>query len=691
MTNLKGTAMTLTRGLGTHLFLATFLLITLLSACTPQLILRESPPLLSGLEPEGMDTSVRPQDDLFRHANGNWLRHTEIPADKASWGTFDILRERTLEQLRGIIETSLDNPQSHNEKITAYLYRDLLDTNEEGNANLRLLSEELAAIATVASHDRLPALFARLARIGVTTPLASGIGQDQGNSSQYAVYLSQAGLGLPDRDNYFDDSEQGKVLLAGYEQYLQQLLLLSYDRDQTERRVAAVIALERRLAEHHWTRVANRDAEKTYNPIPADEVIGHLAPRWRAFFEDQSIDGRPMYVVRQPSYLKELNSLLDGADLRVWRDYLKLQLLNAYAPYLGKEFDQAQFALYGTLLRGTTEQEPQWQRAISFLNGAVGEVLGQLYVEQYFPPAAKKHMLTLVGNVKMAFHGSISELEWMTPPTRTRALEKLAAFNTKIGYPDKWRDYSDLEIRPGDLIGNIKRIRQWSHQRDVQRLDQPVDRDEWFMPPQTVNAYYSPSMNEIVFPAAILQPPFFNQAADDAVNYGAIGAVIGHEIGHGFDDQGSRYDGQGNLNNWWSDEDREHFEALGKKLVEQYNQYEPLPGEPMNGQLTLGENIGDLGGLSMALRAYELSLKGREPPVIDGYSGYQRVFLGWAQAWRLQRRDELVRQLLKTGPHSQAEFRVNGVVVNIDGFHKAFNTQPGDGLYKPQEERIKIW
>ncbi|KJS04295.1 MAG: hypothetical protein VR73_14780 [Gammaproteobacteria bacterium BRH_c0] len=648
-------------------------------------------PLISGLELSGMDTSVRPQDDLFVYANGNWLRETETPPDKASWGTFDILRERTLEQLRTIVETSLDNPQTHHEQLTAYLYRDLLNSNNEKRGDLRMLADELAAIAKVDSHDKLPALFARLSRIGVTTPLGAWIAQDRRNSSQYVVYLSQGGLGLPDRDYYFDDSEQGKVLLAGYDQYLQQLLKLASDRDKTKSRSAKVIALEKSLAEHHWTRVANRDAEKTYNPASPEDVLSELSPRWRGFFADQGIDGQPLYVVLQPSYLEEVNDLVDATDLRIWRDYLKLQLLSAYAPHLGSDFDQAQFNFFGKQLRGTPEQEPQWQRAINFMNGSIGEVLGQLYVKQHFPPQAKKQMLELVGNVKAAFHGSISELAWMTPATRARALEKLAAFNTKIGYPDKWRDFSALEIRPNDLIGNIQRIRQWQHQRDVERLGQPVDRDEWYMPPQTVNAYYSPSMNEIVFPAAILQPPFFNRDAEDAVNYGAIGAVIGHEIGHGFDDQGSRFDGSGNLSNWWSDEDRQHFEALGKKLVAQYNQYEPLPGEPMNGELTLGENIGDLGGLSMALRAYELSLDGREPPVIDGFTGYQRVFLGWAQAWRLKRRDELVRQLLKTGPHSQAEFRVNGVVVNIDSFHQAFNTQPGDDLYKPPEKRIKIW
>ena len=662
-----------------------------LAACNPPATPEQTAPLPSGLELAGRDTGVRPQDDLFAHANGTWLKTTEIPADKASWGAFELLRERTLDQLHALIEALPPEPADHNARLIGHLYRDLLASNELPRRDLAVFADEFAAIDGLRHHDELPALFARLSRLGASTPLGAWIDQDRKDSSVYTVYLSQGGLGLPDRDYYFDASDKGEALRAGYGDYLQQLLTLANDGDDAESRSNAVLALETSLAEHHWTRVANRDAEKTYNPTPGDALLDGLGEPWRAFLDNLDLAGRDSYVVRQPSYLAELDGLVTGTDLAVWKDYLKLQLLDAYAPYLGSDFDRAQFDFYGKQLNGTPEQEPQWQRAIGFMNGAVGEALGQLYVEKHFPPAAKARMEQLVANLKRAFHDSISTLPWMTPATRARALEKLAAFNTKIGYPDKWEDYSALETQPNDLIGNIRRVRAWYHQRQVERLGQPVDRDEWFMPPQTVNAYYSPSMNEIVFPAAILQPPFFHPDADDAVNYGAIGAVIGHEIGHGFDDQGSRYDGKGNLDNWWSDEDRAHFEALGKRLAAQYSRYEPLPGEFINGELTLGENIGDLGGLSMALRAYELSLAGEEPPEIDGYSGHQRVFMGWAQAWRVKRRDELVSQLLKTGPHSQPEFRVNGVVVNIDGFHDAFATQPGDGLYKPQDQRIRIW
>jgi len=673
------------------LFLSTLGLVVALSACTPDHPSPIAGVPLSGIEREGMDPAIRPQDNLFLHVNGAWLRDTEIPADKASWGSFDVLRERTLHQLKDIIENLQDDPQNHNEELVSTLYQDLLDADQGAETRLDALADDMVAIEALQSHDELPALFAHLARRGVTTPLAVGIGQDRKDSARYAVYLSQGGLGMPDRDYYFDGGEQGQKLRDGYHGYLLRLLELSDDSEGAAEMVAATIDLETRLAEHHWTRVANRDAEKTYNPRSGDVLLDTLAPAWRAFFDDLDISGQPHYVVRQPDFVAALHEIVTQTPVVQWQNYLKLQLLNAYAPYLGKAFDEAHFAFYGKLLRGTSEQEPQWQRAISYMNGAVGEALGELYVEKHFPPQARARMEELVANLKQAFHDAISDLPWMTPATRERALEKLAAFNTKIGYPDKWRDYSALELEAGDLVDNIRRIHAWQYRRDVERLGEAVDRDEWFMPPQIVNAYYSPSMNEIVFPAAILQPPFFNMAADDAVNYGAIGGVIGHEIGHGFDDQGSRYDGEGNLNNWWSDEDRQHFDALGKKLAAQYSQYEPLPGQFTNGELTLGENIGDLGGLGMAWQAYLLSLDGREPALIDGYTGYQRVFLGWAQAWRVKRRDELVSQLLKTGPHSQPEFRVNGVVENIDGYHEAFDTKPGDAMHKLPRERIRIW
>lgn len=645
----------------------------------------------SGIDLGGMDLSVRPQDDLFTFVNGGWLRDTTIPADKTSWGTFDILRERTREQLREIIEDLPPEPHSHEEQLVVTLYRDILAANAEPVSHLDQLAAQFEQIAKLSAHDQLPALFAELSRIGVTTPLVSWVGQDRRHSNRHVIYLSQAGLGLPDRDYYSDESEQGQRLRDEYHRYLQKLLELAGDGRDTPARTTAVIDLETRLAEHHWSQVANRDAEKTYNLAGKDELLYALTPDWQSYFDILEFADRSHYVIRQPDYLEELQLVLHATELAVWRDYLKVHLLRTYAPWLGSDFDAAYFDFYGRELGGAEQPEALWKRAISKVNGRLGDALGQLYVAQHFPAEARGHMLTMVAHLKMAFRDAIEEAPWMSVETRHRALEKLDTLNTKIGCPDHWRDYSELHLRAGELIGNLQRIHQWRHNRDVALLDQPVDPDEWFMPVQTVNAYYSPTMNEIVFPAAILQPPFFDMEADDAVNYGAIGGVIGHEIGHAFDDQGSRYDAEGNLNNWWTEADRERFDTLGQRLAQQFSQYEALPGEFTNGQLTLGENIGDLGGLSMAIRAYGYALNGSTAPILDGFSGEQRVFIGWAQAWRVQRRDEFVRRLLRTGPHSQPEFRVNGVVVNIDNFHKAFATQPGDELYKAEAERIRIW
>ena len=667
----------------------TLFAVWLLVACTPGDDAASLPP--SGIDLSGMDTSVRPQDDLFAYVNGRWLSETEIPADKTSWGTFDILRERTLEQLHHIVEQLPAEPTDHNAELVTTLYRDILSAHDDPVQSLDALAPLLNSINDLESHNQLPTVFAELWRAGVTTPVASWVGQDRRNSRQHVVYLSQAGLGLPDRDYYFDESERGQQLRSAYRHYLENLLELAGDGQEKAARTSAVLDLETRLAGHHWSRVDNRDAERTYNATSARELLQTLTDDWQRYFETLELTDQPRYIVRQPDYLVQLQPLLDDTDLSVWRDYLKIHLLRAYAPWLGSEFDAAYFDFYGRELGGAEQPEPLWKRALTSINNHLGDALGQLYVEQHFPPAARERMLTMVEHLRDAFAGAITESAWMSQETRQQALAKLSALNVKIGYPDEWRDYSALHLQPGDLVGNLQRIRLWRHARDVALLDQPVDPQEWFMPVQTVNAYYSPTMNEIVFPAAILQPPFFDLAADDAVNYGAIGGVIGHEIGHAFDDQGSRYDAEGNLNNWWTEQDRARFEALGQQLVGQFSQYEALPGEFINGELTLGENIGDLGGLTMAMRAYRLMLNGSEPPVLDGFTGEQRVFIGWAQAWRVKRRDEFVRSLLRTGPHSQPEFRVNGVVVNIDAFHRAFDTHPADRLYKPAAERIHIW
>jgi len=571
------------------------------------------------------------------------------------------------------------------------LYAAFMDETRIAERGLLPLQHELAAIAALRDHAAIAGYFGQAATIGVGSPLGFWVDQDARDATQYILYLDQGGLGLPDRDYYFDTSERGQQLLNAYRKFAAELLALA---GQSEPAATAerIIDLETRLAEHQWTRLDNRDAEKTYNRYEAPELrllLGDYA--LEAFLRAQGLEVPAAVIVRQPSYAEAVNALFHEVPAGLWQDYLRLRLLTAYAPYLPPAFAQLHFDFYQRELNGQQEPQERWKRAVNVLDDHLGQLLGKLYVEQHFPPDAKVRMQSLVGHLLEAYRISISQLDWMSAQTRARALAKLDSFTPKIGYPDHWRDYSGLELDPGDLVGNIQAAQTFNHQYHIDKLGRPVDRDEWFMPPQQVNAYYNPGMNEIVFPAGILQPPFFQLDADDAVNYGAIGAVIGHEIGHGFDDQGSKYDGAGNLNNWWTARDRERFEERTHRLVAQYDQYEVLPGLKVKGALSLGENIGDLGGLGIAFRAYRLSLAGEDAPLLDGFSGEQRVFLGWAQAWRVKRRDELAERLLRVAPHAPPKFRVNGVVRNIDAFYRAFEVGPDAALYLPPEDRVRIW
>ena len=656
--------------------------------------------ITSGIDLSGMDTSVRPQDDFFTYANGNWLNSTEIPADKSSWGSFSILHEKSLNQLQAIIEESslpqneesgsADKAANTKAKIGAF-YQAWLNEDELERRQLSPISRELEVINTARNHKHIITLFAAYNAIGVDSPLNFWVGQDDKDSTRYTVFLTQSGLGLPDRDYYFDETERGREILKTYQNFIIQLLSLA-DIPAPDQTAKDIIALETQLAGHQWTKVDNRDSEKTYNPRTTDQMQNLLSQYdFDAFITELGISNQSQYIVRQPSYLEALNTLVPEIDLQTWKNYLKFNVLVSYAPYLSTPFAQAHFDFYNKTLSGQPEQQARWKRAISSINGNIGELLGQLYVAKHFPPEAKVRMVELVDNLIAAYRTSISELEWMSPETRHKALAKLELFTPKIGYPDKWKDYSNLIVADDDLVGNIKRARTFNHNLQIEKLGKPVDRSEWFMAPQRVNAYYNPGMNEIVFPAAILQPPFFDLQADDAVNYGGIGGVIGHEIGHGFDDQGSKYTGEGNLESWWTDQDRSSFEQRTQQLVEQYAAYQPLPGLSINGELTLGENIGDLGGLSIALKAYQQSLNGKPAPELDGLSGEQRVFMGWAQAWRVKRRDELTERLIKTDPHSPPKYRVNGVLPNIDSFYTAFDVKAGDPLYLAPEQRVRIW
>jgi predicted metalloendopeptidase len=650
----------------------------------------------SGIDLAGMDISVRPQADLFAFANGNWLKNTAIPADKASWGSFNILHEQSLEQLQEIIKESAHSDLSGeaNTKIGAF-YRAWLNDGEIELRGTTPIANELAAIDQANSFRDIMTLFALNNEIGLDSPLNFWVGQDDKDSTRYVVYLSQSGLGLPDRDYYFDQTERGQEILSKYQDFIATLFSVSgvaEDNAAAELAATRIIALESKLAKHHWTKVENRDSEKTYNKRSSDQVNQILNKyHFDVFSAGVGVADQTDFIVQQPNYLSALNNLAAEEDLRSWQDYLRFNMLISFAPYLSSEIEQTHFEFYGRTLNGQPEQQARWKRAISSINSNMGELLGQLYVAKHFPPEAKARVSELVDNLIAAYRASISELEWMGPETKKKALKKLGQFTPKIGYPDKWKDYSTLHVADDDLTGNIKRARVFNHVRQLDKLGKPVDRDEWFMSPQRVNAYYNPGMNEIVFPAAILQPPFFDLNADDAVNYGGIGGVIGHEIGHGFDDQGSKYTGEGNLKNWWTSLDRENFDQRTRRLVEQYSKFEALPEMFINGELTLGENIGDLGGLSIAIKAYLLSLDGAAPPVLDGFNGQQRVLLGWAQVWRVKRRTELAEKLLKIDPHSPPNYRVNGVVPNIDDFYSAFNIKPEDPLYLPPDQRVKIW
>ncbi|MBX3621079.1 MAG: M13 family metallopeptidase [Rhizobacter sp.] len=649
-------------------------------------------PLGTGLDRAGFDTSVRPQDDLFRAVNGQWLKDTPIPADKSGYGTFIELRDRADERVKKIVEelAATASPAGSNEqKIGAY-YRSYIDEAAIDKAGLAPLEPWLAELDAVNDKTRLAALMGRW-QGRVDLPLGAYVQPDPKEPGVYRALVWQGGLGLPDRGYYLEAGDRYAKAREAYLGYVQTLLSLQGDRHAVQH-ARRVVAFEKRLAQGQWAPVDNRDAVKTYNPstVPA---LTKSAPglAWDAFFKGAELTRIDHLSISQPSYARVFARLAHDAPLADWKLYLRVRLLDGGAQVLPKPFRDAHFAFHGKAIQGSEQPTPRWQRATAALNGALGEAVGQVYVARYFPPANKARMQQLVDNLLAAYGQSIDGLTWMSPETKLRAKDKLAKYGRKIGYPDKWRDYSALEVRDGDAFGNDMRAGRFDFLRLARRVGQPVDRSEWAMTPQTVNAYYSQGRNEIVFPAAILEPPFFDMSADDAANYGAIGAVIGHEISHGFDDQGSQYDGDGKLSNWWTPADRKAFDALGDRLVAQYSAYEPLPGQKLNGRLTLGENIADLSGLQIAYKAYRMSLKGEAAPTVDGLSGDQRFFMAWAQAWRFKMREARALQLLTIDPHSPPEFRANGSAVNHDAFHQAFGTHPGDGMYKPADERIRIW
>ncbi len=654
--------------------------------------------LASGIDRDELDPAIRPQDDLYRHVNGRWVARTPIPADKARYGSFMILAEEAEKAVRAIIEQAQAAEPGTPERKVGDLYASFMDEARIEALGAAPLEPLLAEVAAIDSLDALLTTVGRLERRGIAGFVQLFVDNDPGDPERYLVFVEQGGIGLPDESYYREDAHADTR--AAYLSHIERMLMLA-GFDDAAARAARVVSLETAIAAHHWDKVRNRDAQATYNLATWDEWAGRAAgvdgagvdlALWR---DGYGIPASTLaeVVLRQPDVTDGLVVELTGRALDDWRDWLRFAIIRSMAPYLSTAFVDENFAFYGRTLTGAPELRARWKRGVSLVERAMGEAVGQAYVDRHFRPEAKAAMDDLVANLIEAYRQSIESLEWMTPATRERALEKLQKFTPKIGYPVRWRDYSALAITADDLLANVQAAGEFEFQRELRKIGEPIDRDEWFMTPQTVNAYYNPGFNEIVFPAAILQYPFFDAGRDAAANYGAIGAVIGHEIGHGFDDQGSRFDGDGRLHDWWTEEDRTAFEARTASLIAQYDALEPAeaPGHHVNGALTIGENIGDLGGLGIAWKAYLLSLDGAEPPVIDGLTAAQRFFLSWAQAWQIAIRPEEALRLLSIDPHSPNEFRCNQIVRNIDAFYEAFEVGPNDALWLAPEERVTIW
>jgi putative endopeptidase len=647
----------------------------------------------SGIDLSAIDPLVRPQQDFWQFANGKWLAATSIPADRAAWDTFSALRETTQQQLRDLIE-GLDpgSPDGGEPRKLADFYASFMNEARVEAAGYEGLREQLRRIHELNDKAALPALFAQLSRLWVRVPWGLDIGPDERDATRYVAHLEQRQLGLPDRDYYLRDDAHFQAIRAGYRDHIVKLLSLAGE-PAAETSAEAIIALETRLARLQWTRVENRDPLKTYNKRDIAALPALMTPDdWPSYLSAGGVGTETRsVVVAQPSYFDGVGEILREVPLTTWQAYLAYNLLSAYAPYLSAPFVAEDFAFEQRTLRGVPEIQPRWKRAVSMVDRLTGFALGRLYVERYFPPANKARADAMIVNLTAAYRGSIATLDWMGPETRREALAKLAAIVPKIAYPTTWRDYTGLAIRRDDLVGNVMRARRFYYDFWLAKLGRKVDRAEWNTAPQTVNAFYSSSRNEIVFPAGILQPPFFDADADDAANYGGIGTVIGHEISHAFDDHGSRFDGDGNLRNWWTEDDRSRFETKTRSLVAQYGAFSPLPGYHVNGALTLGENVADNAGLAIAERAYRLSLGGCAAPVIDGYTGAQRLFISFAQIWRDKVRDAARIERLKVDPHSPGQFRANGTLRNQSAFADAFAVKPGEGMYLPPEQRISLW
>lgn len=649
--------------------------------------------LQSGILLKNMDTTANPGNNFTEYVNGTWMKNAKIPADKSSYGVGSMVNDKAQEDVKALIENAAKGEpkaDSEEQKIGDF-YESYMNTRVRDSIGLAPLQEEFKKIDGIATSKDLARYFGYAGKLGFMAPFGVGVLEDFKDPKKYMLYSWQGGLGLPDREYYSLTDTKSVAIRARYVAHIANMLSIAGIAD-AKVKAEQIMALETLIASKHMKKEDTRNMAGLYNKYEVKKLNTLMADfDWVALLAEAGVSKEDSLVVCQVNYTKDLNAILKNTPLDVWKTYLKWGVIHASATSLNSALDKENFDFFAKTLYGVTEQRPQWRRAVDVVNDALGEMVGKLYVEKHFPPAAKERMLKLVGNLLKAYETSIKELDWMSPETKKQALTKIAKFTPKIGYPDKWRDYSALKIVKHDLFGNDKRATAFEYNRNISKLGKPVDRSEWGMTPQTVNAYYNPTMNEIVFPAAILQPPFFNMQAEDAVNYGGIGAVIGHEVGHGFDDQGSTFDGDGVMRNWWTTKDQSEFKKRTNALVAQYSGFKVFPDLNVNGNFTLGENIGDLGGLSIALKAYKASLGGKPAPVMDGFTGEQRVFIGWGQVWLDKARAEALRNQVSTDPHSPAKFRVNGVVRNIPEFYTAFKVKASDSLYLAPEKRVKIW
>ncbi|NRD72546.1 peptidase M13 [Shewanella sp. VB17] len=648
----------------------------------------------SGINFANFDKSVRPQDDFYSYVNGTWFNNAQIPSDRTGTGAFYELREKSRDDVKAIIEDVAATPNllaGSDEQKVADLYRSFMDIETLNKLGIAPIQVELDKIDALKTKSALVSYFANSQIMGSDTPLGFYIDVDAKDSSRYATHIWQDGLSLPEKDYYFNQAERFVNIRKAYAKHIEKMFTLA-GLNSPKANAEQVLALETAIASKHWDVVETRDSTKTYNLMTIKELTS-LAPDidWSGYLSILGVEKQQNIIINQPSFIKGFNEVFNANDLTTWQTYMKWKLLTHFASEMSVEFDNENFDFFFKTLNGQAEAEPRWKRGVNTINNILGEVVGKVYVKRHFAPEAKVRMQALVENLRGAYGESIDDLSWMSANTKVAAKEKLAKFNPKIGYPDKWEDYDQLTIKPDDLIGNNIRANKLTHEKELEKLAGPIRKWEWHMTPQTVNAYYNPTMNEIVFPAAILQAPFFNMDADDAVNYGGIGAVIGHEMGHGFDDQGAKFDGEGNMRDWWTENDLSEFSARGNALVAQYNGYAVFDDLHVNGELTLGENIGDLSGVTIAYKAYKKSLNGKEAPIIDGLTGDERFFIGFTQIWRAKIKEKTMRNRVATDPHSPAKFRSLGALSNMPQFYRTFNVKEGDAMYIAPAKQVKIW